>query len=329
MLPPVIRPSGLITGTTLLRAIRTADPGGRVPVTGRGPRFPSRERSGLRYRETRACQGGLPACGGAGRRRPGELALGAGEADLRALDFGRGGWPGSPPGGVAGRGPAWRSEHLTQGIRCAMLWPDPAQCGRVTVIRDNLTARIAEAEREGWLGGTEGLQVGPAEPKRNARRSAGRSAAPLQSASACPNRVRPRVSLPRIPAGSAYGWFIRAPSGTAWSLDHGSENELASQPGGRSGAASGPGRRAGRDVRAPNAVDELRCTARQLPRACAPLPGETISSYLGRLAAANRIDPEALRIVVTGDHRKAARPRLAVLSQLSGYSQSTLLRCPA
>jgi hypothetical protein len=40
-----------------------------------------------------------------------------------------------------------------------MLWPDPAQRGRLTEIRDNLTARIAEAEREGWLGEIEGLQV--------------------------------------------------------------------------------------------------------------------------------------------------------------------------
>lgn len=40
-----------------------------------------------------------------------------------------------------------------------MLWPDPAQRDRLTEIRDNLTARIAEAEREGWLGEVEGLQV--------------------------------------------------------------------------------------------------------------------------------------------------------------------------
>jgi hypothetical protein len=40
-----------------------------------------------------------------------------------------------------------------------MLWPDPAQRRRLAEIRDNLTARIAEAEREGWLGEVEGLQV--------------------------------------------------------------------------------------------------------------------------------------------------------------------------
>jgi hypothetical protein len=40
-----------------------------------------------------------------------------------------------------------------------MLWPDPSQKERLTEIRDNLTARIAEADREGWLGEAEGLKI--------------------------------------------------------------------------------------------------------------------------------------------------------------------------
>jgi hypothetical protein len=40
-----------------------------------------------------------------------------------------------------------------------MHWPDPAQRQRIAEIRDNLIARIAEAEREGWLGEVEGLQI--------------------------------------------------------------------------------------------------------------------------------------------------------------------------
>jgi hypothetical protein len=40
-----------------------------------------------------------------------------------------------------------------------MLWPDPAQKPRLVEIRDNLVARIAEAEREGWPGETEGLHI--------------------------------------------------------------------------------------------------------------------------------------------------------------------------
>ena len=40
-----------------------------------------------------------------------------------------------------------------------MLWPDPAQRARLADIRDNLTARIVEAQREGWLGDVEGIQV--------------------------------------------------------------------------------------------------------------------------------------------------------------------------
>jgi hypothetical protein len=44
-------------------------------------------------------------------------------------------------------------------LRCSMLWPDPAQRSRIAEIRDNLTARIAEAEHEGWLGEVEGLKI--------------------------------------------------------------------------------------------------------------------------------------------------------------------------
>jgi hypothetical protein len=44
-------------------------------------------------------------------------------------------------------------------IRCPMLWPDPEQRPRLVEIRDNLHARIAEAEREAWLGEVEGLRV--------------------------------------------------------------------------------------------------------------------------------------------------------------------------
>jgi hypothetical protein len=40
-----------------------------------------------------------------------------------------------------------------------MLWPDPNQRPRLADIRDNLIARIAEAERESWLGEVEGLRV--------------------------------------------------------------------------------------------------------------------------------------------------------------------------
>jgi hypothetical protein len=44
-------------------------------------------------------------------------------------------------------------------VRCSLLRPDPAQRARLADIRDNLIARIAEAEREGWLGEVEGLRV--------------------------------------------------------------------------------------------------------------------------------------------------------------------------
>jgi hypothetical protein len=40
-----------------------------------------------------------------------------------------------------------------------MLRIDPAQRHRLQQIRANLTARIAEAEREGWTGEADGLKV--------------------------------------------------------------------------------------------------------------------------------------------------------------------------
>ncbi len=44
-------------------------------------------------------------------------------------------------------------------VRCSMLWPDPHQRNRLVDIRDNLIDRIAEAQREGWLGEVDGLRI--------------------------------------------------------------------------------------------------------------------------------------------------------------------------
>ena len=49
--------------------------------------------------------------------------------------------------------------HEHSCLRCSLHWPDPAQRPRIAEIRDNLIDRIAEAEREGWLGEIEGLNV--------------------------------------------------------------------------------------------------------------------------------------------------------------------------
>jgi integrase len=61
--------------------------------------------------------------------------------------------------GTCGRAFATPCIHEHACVRCALLWPDPQQQPRLQEIRDNLAARIAEAEREGWLGEVEGLQV--------------------------------------------------------------------------------------------------------------------------------------------------------------------------
>ncbi len=61
--------------------------------------------------------------------------------------------------GTCGRAFATPCVHEHSCLRCPMHWPDPAQRPRISEIRDNLLARIAEAEREGWLGEVEGLKV--------------------------------------------------------------------------------------------------------------------------------------------------------------------------
>jgi hypothetical protein len=75
-------------------------------------------------------------------------------------------------------GTACIHEHAC--VRCSLLRPDPAQRARLGEIRDNLMARIAEAETEGWLGEVEGLQVslaGAEEKLRQLDRSRGQQTA--------------------------------------------------------------------------------------------------------------------------------------------------------
>jgi Phage integrase family len=61
--------------------------------------------------------------------------------------------------GICGRAFGTPCIHEHSCLRCAMHWPDPAQRPRISEIRDNLLARIAEAEAEGWPGEIEGLKV--------------------------------------------------------------------------------------------------------------------------------------------------------------------------
>ncbi|WP_442942078.1 site-specific integrase [Nonomuraea sp. NBC_00507] len=61
--------------------------------------------------------------------------------------------------GICGRAFSTPCVHEHACVRCSLLRPDPAQRPRLQEIRDNLLARIAEAEREGWLGEIEGLRV--------------------------------------------------------------------------------------------------------------------------------------------------------------------------
>jgi integrase len=61
--------------------------------------------------------------------------------------------------GDCGRAYGTSCIHEHSCIRCPLLRADPAQRPRLEEIRDNLTARISEARREGWAGEAEGLQA--------------------------------------------------------------------------------------------------------------------------------------------------------------------------
>jgi integrase len=61
--------------------------------------------------------------------------------------------------GECGRAYSSPCIHEHSCIRCPLLRVEPGQRQRLADIRDNLTARIAEAQREGWLGEAEGLKV--------------------------------------------------------------------------------------------------------------------------------------------------------------------------
>lgn len=61
--------------------------------------------------------------------------------------------------GTCGRAYGSHCIHEHACIRCSLLRTDLPDRPRLIEIRDNLAARIAEAEREGWLGEVEGLTV--------------------------------------------------------------------------------------------------------------------------------------------------------------------------
>jgi hypothetical protein len=92
----------------------------------------------------------------------------------------------------------------------------PDQAGRLTEIRDNLLARIAEAEREGWTGEAEGLRVSLAAANNK-----------LAAATAAADRRAGTVSL-GMPAYRDIAATVTAPEapatpGSQAAADHGKE----------------------------------------------------------------------------------------------------------
>jgi Phage integrase family len=61
--------------------------------------------------------------------------------------------------GDCGRAYGSICSHEHSCVRCPLLRIDPAQRSRLAEIRDNLLARISEAQREGWTGEADGLKV--------------------------------------------------------------------------------------------------------------------------------------------------------------------------
>ena len=63
---------------------------------------------------------------------------------------------------------------------------------------------------------------------------------------------------------------------------------------------------------------------RPLPRSVAPFRDETISSYLARLATANRLAPAALRALLAGSDRNDAPVPLIRLAAVTGMPRAAL-----
>ena len=61
--------------------------------------------------------------------------------------------------GECGRAYSTPCIHEHSCIRCPLLRVEPGQRQRLADICGNLTARISEAHREGWLGEAEGLKI--------------------------------------------------------------------------------------------------------------------------------------------------------------------------
>jgi len=91
--------------------------------------------------------------------------------------------------------------HEHSCLRCPLLRPDPAARARLEEIRDNLLARIAEAESHRWYGEAEGLKVSLAgADTKLAQMDQSAPAAPRQCNRASPASPTPPDALPTLQA---------------------------------------------------------------------------------------------------------------------------------
>jgi hypothetical protein len=95
--------------------------------------------------------------------------------------------------------------HEHSCLRCPLLRPDPAQRPRLVQICDSLTARIAEAEANHWLGEAEGLKVSHAGARHKLAQmdqiTARRATAAHLGIPAFPDTASRTVTTAPVPAG--------------------------------------------------------------------------------------------------------------------------------
>lgn len=99
--------------------------------------------------------------------------------------------------GTCGRAYGSSCAHEHACIRCPMLRPDHEHRARLAEIRENLVLRINEAQREGWAGELEGLQINLAGAESKLEQLDRRPFIPVTTNLGIP-RLRTRTSLKSI-----------------------------------------------------------------------------------------------------------------------------------
>ena len=115
--------------------------------------------------------------------------------------------------GDCGRSYDTACTHEHSCLRCPLLRPDPTARPRLEQIRDNLLARIAEAESHHWYGEAEGLKVSLV--------GANAKLAQMDQISAMPHQRLSNSASPAAPTPPGASRAARRPSAADWASDRG------------------------------------------------------------------------------------------------------------